>query len=254
MRVAKVIIEAPVTSFRYPHFLIARQITFDMPPPSTIYGHVASAVGELIPPESFRFGYIFRFQSRASDFEHQHIISPGGPRQNFAANGQELPVSVEATIQPHHRDFLFRPQLTLYLDPPELVTAFQNPVFCVVLGRSQDLAQIVSAEEIELESKPGAYLENTLLPFSFRPSIVYGTTVSMPRYIGPPPERFAQFDRFISLRERIFAGPVSAPERIGAIRRLTLRDNTPPAWWVDPLTPELHGVRQGILFHSCAAD
>ena len=50
MRVLRVLIEAPVTSFRYPHFLIGRQITYDMPPPSTIYGHVMSAVGRLLPP------------------------------------------------------------------------------------------------------------------------------------------------------------------------------------------------------------
>src|SRR6516225_4207762 len=101
MRVAKIVIEAPVTSFRYPHFLIGRQVSFDMPPPSTIYGHVASAVGELIKPQSFRFGYVFEFQSRASDLEHQHVVSLGRRRQSFRLNNEQLPVSVQATVQPH---------------------------------------------------------------------------------------------------------------------------------------------------------
>ena len=54
MRVAKVRILAPTASFRYPHFLVGKQITYSMPPPSTIYGHVASAVGQLPPPEFTR--------------------------------------------------------------------------------------------------------------------------------------------------------------------------------------------------------
>lgn len=251
MRVAKIVIEAPVTSFRYPHFLIARQISFDMPPPSTIYGHVASAAGELLPPDSFRFGYAFEFQSRASDLEHQHIVSPGGARQSFTHEGRKLSVSTEATVQPHLRDFLFKPRLTLYLDPPELAQLFRSPVFCVILGRSQDLAQIVSVEEIDLEMMQGAYLEHTLLPFSFRPSISVGVTVSMPRYIEPPPERHAHFERFISLRERVFAGVVEQPEGLG-IRRLLERVGAPSSWWVDRTTPVYHGAHRGVVFHSCA--
>ena len=251
MRVAKVVIEAPVTSFRYPHFLIARQVSFDMPPPSTIYGHVASAVGDLIPPDSFRFGYAFEFQSRASDLEHQHVISPGGNRQSFSLGDEKFPVSVEAVVQPHLRDFLFKPRLTLYLDPPELAGAFRAPVFCVVLGRSQDLAQIVSVEETDLEPASGAYLEHTLLPFSFRTAVRFGVTVLMPRYIEPPPERRAHFERFISLRERLFAGIVDQSEALNN-RRLIERERARERWLVDRSTPAYHGVHRAVVFHSCA--
>jgi CRISPR-associated protein Cas5t len=251
MRVAKVVIEAPVTSFRYPHFLIARQVSFDMPPPSTIYGHVASAVGELIPPESFRFAYAFEFQSRTSDLEHQHIISPGGSRQSFSSGNVKYPVSVEAVVQPHLRDFLFKPRLTLYLDPPALASAFRSPVFCVVLGRSQDLAQVVTVEEMDLEPATGAYLEHTLLPFSFRSIARFGITVLMPRYIGPPPERHTHFDRFISLRDRLFAGMVQQGEGLNN-RRLIERDGSNTEWLVDPSTPQYHGVYRASIFHSCA--
>jgi|ERR1039457_887139 CRISPR-associated protein Cas5t len=251
MRVAKIVIEAPVTSFRYPHFLIARQVSFDMPPPSTIYGHVASAVGDLIPPESFRFGYAFEFQSRASDLEHQHVISPGGSRQTFTVAGEKLPVSVEAVVQPHLRDFLFKPRLTLYLDPPELAAAFRAPVFCVVLGRSQDLAQVVSVEEMDLDSASGAYLEHTLLPFSFRTAVRFGVTVLMPRYIEPPPERRAHFERFITLRERLFAGVVDQGEGLNN-RRLIEREGERTQWLVDRSTPSYHGAQRAVIFHSCA--
>jgi CRISPR-associated protein Cas5t len=251
MRVAKLVIEAPVTSFRYPHFLIARQVSFDMPPPSTIYGHISSAVGELIPPESFRFAYSFEFQGRASDLEHQHIISPGRSRQSFNEGGNKYPVSVEAVVQPHLRDILFKPRLTLYLDPPDLASAFRSPVFCVVLGRSQDLAQIVSVEELDLQRSTGAYLEHTLLPFSFRPAARFGVTVLMPRYIEPPPERRAHFDRFISLRERLFAGVVEEGQGLNSRRLIESGETTGP-WWVDPSTPRYHGVHRAVIFHSCA--
>jgi CRISPR-associated protein Cas5t len=98
-------------------------------------------------------------------------------------------------VQPHWRDFLFKPQLTLYLNNPSLGAAFRSPMFCVILGRSQDLAEIVSVDEIELEEQAGAYFVNTLLPFSYRPSVGFGVTVLMPRFIEPPPGRRAHSTR-----------------------------------------------------------
>lgn len=240
--VVKVVIQAPTTSFRYPHFLIGRQPTFDMPPPSTIYGHVASALGELPRPDSFRFGYDFRFASKAKDLEHQHIITAASRRSG---------ASVEATVQPHWRDFLFKPQLTLYLDNPGLGAAFRSPVFCVILGRSQDLAEIVSVEDIELEEHAGAYFVNTLLPFSYRASVGFGVTVLMPRFIEPPPERRAHFERFIALRDVVYGGEVEAKD--GA-RRLILRAGQQSKWWVDPKTPKDRGVHRAVVFHSCAIE
>jgi CRISPR-associated protein Cas5t len=248
-RVARIRIEAPVTSFRYPHFLIGRQPTFEMPPPSTIYGHVASALGELPEPGSFEFGYHFEFVSKGADLEHQHIITAGG--QAFEAEGKKWRASVQATVQPHLREFLFRPRLTLYLDPPELEAAFRAPRFCVILGRSQDLAAIVGVEEVELEEAEGAYLEHTLLPFSYRELVGFGVTVMMPRYIAPPPARQPYFERFIVLRERVYGGKVEGGEGLGA-RRLLAREGGRGRWWVDPSTAKAYGVQRGVVFHSCA--
>jgi CRISPR-associated protein Cas5t len=247
--VVKVVIEAPVTSFRYPHFLIGRQITYDMPPPSTIYGHVASALGELLPPQSFRFGYHFQFRSRASDLEHQHIISAGGLGGHHG--GQKYPVSVQATIQPHERDFLFQPKLTLYLTDLSLLNAFRNPIFCVVLGRSQDLAQIVSVEEQELQQSPGAYFEGTLVPFILRPYTARGATVLMPRWIEPPPQRRAHFERFITLNERVYAGNIERRETVNT-GLLVSKNKELETCWTDPSTPLDHGVHRGVFLHSCA--
>jgi len=250
LAVVRVTVEAPVTSFRYPHFLVGRQVSYDMPPPSTIYGHVGSALGELPDPASFQFGYDFRFDGRSSDLEHQHIIGAGG--QAFTVEGIKYPTSVHATIQPHLRDFLFRPKLVLYLNRPDWAGAFHAPVFCVILGRSQDLASVIKVEEIELEERRGAYLEHTLLPFSYRPSVALGTTVLMPRMIGPPPERRAHFDRYIALHQgRLFAGAFVNPEGVARAKRM-LGDFRERVWWVDPDSPEDRGVQRAVVFHSCA--
>jgi CRISPR-associated protein Cas5t len=245
--VVRLTVEAPVTSFRYPHFLVGRQVSYDMPPPSTIYGHVASALGELPAPESFQFGVDFRFVSRYSDLEHQHIITPGG--QPFISSGDKYRTSVQAIVQPHLRDFLFKPRMVLYLTRPEWAGAFRSPAFCVVFGRSQDLAAVTSVAEIDLEQRSSAYFEHTLFPFSYRPFLPVGITTLMPRWIEPPPERRAHFDRFIALHhERVFAG-----DRIESGVGPRLMGNPDVgSWWVDPESPTYHGVQRGVVLHSFA--
>src|SRR6266849_4135298 len=107
MLVAKVCVHAPITSFRYPHFLVGRQVTFDMPPPSTIYGHLASALGGWPDPGPLRFAYSFTFVSKGSDLEHQHIIWPGRPDKLSKEESATLkewqkrhPIAVGGAIQP----------------------------------------------------------------------------------------------------------------------------------------------------------
>lgn len=244
-RVARIKIEAPVTSFRYPHFLIGRQVSFRMPPPSTIYGHAASALGNY-PELPFEFGYDFRYKALAQDLEHQQIITAGG--KPFSWQGKRYPKNVEATVQPHLRDLLFQASLTLYLADIQLAASFRNPAFCVVLGRSQDLACITAVEEVTLVESDGAYFEHTLLPFEWRTQVGYGTSVTMPRYIEPPPERRAHFERYISLEELIWAGRYDG-ERLPPPRTL-LRLDPGQRYWADPDTPELRGVHRGVQFHT----
>lgn len=243
MKVAKIKIQVPVTSFRYPHFLIGRQPSFVMPPPSTIYGHVASALGEWFNPEMVRFAYRFQSTARGSDLEHQHIITKGG--QSFRWKGKKYPVSVQGRVQPHMREILFGCTLTLYLEPSSLVEALQKPVFSVVLGRSQDLASIVSVEEVDLEEAEGAYLEDTILPFSMRSILGRGITLMMPRYIEPPPERQPHFDRFILLQDIVYAGNVEYSPRL-----LQYEGRDQQTWLIDPLSPLKQGVHRGLVFHS----
>lgn len=247
MKVAKVIVEAPVCSFRHPHFLVGQQPTYEMPPPSTVYGHVCSAAGKLLNPTSFRFAYTFEFAGRAWDLEYQHVVKPAGGKLKI--NDEVYPKTTEGDVQPHSREFLFGAKLTLYLEPADLVDYFRRPQYVVILGRSQDLACIVEAREIELKEAPGAYFENTLLPFSLRPMLPLGITTLMPRYIEPPPSRRATLERFIVLREMVFAGELQTVQGVGPNRLLQWRDEK-KQFLVDPETPQRRGVHRGVYFHS----
>lgn len=242
--VLRVVVEAPVTSFRHPHFLIARQPTFDMPPPSTIFGHVASALGEIPARDSFRFAYHFESEARASDLEHQHVVYAQGGK--FEYQGEKYPKNIEGNVQPQYRDFHFRARLTLYLDRLDWADAFRKPAFCVVLGRSQDLADVISVETVALVEQAGAYLQNTLLPFSMRPYTAQGTTAMMPRFISAPPQRNADFARYVVMRDQLFCGTVNG----SVIPSLKYLDESRSSWLVDPDTREFRGVHRGLIFHG----
>ncbi len=266
-QVAKVTIEAPVVSFRYPHFLIGRQPSFDVPPPSTIFGHVASALGEW-PRSPIRFAYAFHARGRARDLEHQQVISrtsgklPGDvvdplwrlpepkPGKKKLTKKEQTPrlleKTTEAVVQPHLRDFLFDVRLELYLDPPDLAVAFRSPVFTVVLGRSQDLACIRRVETIDLQPAGKGYLERTILPAGeFRRRLPWGVTTLMPRYIGPAPERRAAFAPYIVLREPVYVGYGQEVSR-----KLFQVQGEQETWWMDPTTPEDRGGHRLLWFHE----
>lgn len=267
LSVVKVTIEAPVVSFRYPHFLIGRQPTFDMPPPSTIIGHIASALGEW-PDFPLQFAYSFTYRSRCSDLEHQHIIERKGGdfpgkiqdphwREPVPEPGKKLTKdqkkpkllqrTTEATVQPHLRDFLFDVRLELFLAPADLESAFRSPVFTVVLGRSQDLACVRSIRRMELERATSGYVEHTILPVDFRRRLPWGITSLMPQHIDPTPERLARFAPYIVLRERVYLGM----KEIQTQKTINTIDGTDEeAWFVDPDAPEDRGARKLLWFHS----
>jgi CRISPR-associated protein Cas5t len=241
MRVLRVELEAPVCSFRYPHFLVGRQLTFDMPPPSTIFGHIASALGEWPDPRAVRFAYHFTSAGTGEDLEHQHIVTPTSARP---LPGGE-PSAVNASVQPTRRQFLLGARLTLYLDRLDYRPAFEVPAFPVALGRSQDLASYTRVDEVELERSDRGYFEHTILPFEFRTRTGRGVTILMPRYIAPPPARDAAFERFVVLREPVYQAPPEVAEPSGN-RRLLSGPGDPLEVWVDPESPERAGMRRVV--------
>lgn len=245
MQVLKVELEGLTTSFRYPHFLVGRQPSFPMPPPATIYGHIASALGAYPNPESFRFAYTFTHGGSVDDYEHTWLI-----KVDRSARGWQHPANISANMNPTLRQIFYAPKLTLYLETPDLETwqqAFLEPRYPVALGRSQDLASYQKVERISLEQTDTGYYDHTLLPWSYRPRVRVGQGILMPRIVNPENRRDVTWARFVALEHRVFhpkIGEKSLPSEV-----MTISANSEPVW-IDPSSP-VHRERQRILvWHS----
>ncbi len=232
-----------VTSFRYPFFTQGFQPTCEMPPPSTIYGLLCSAVGDYLSAaqiDGLRFGYHFTHSGKFIDHkEHLHFDDPVQPF-------------------PFDRQLLFRPRLTLYLvDAPErlveMAGAFQQPYYTLVLGRSQDLVSCQRIGFVALERAERGYFENTLLPLSLAP-VLGGdlTSATMPRYIDP--RRRAQAAPFALLRGRAVYPPAAEEFGDDEDDPPLMYENAPPVeLWRDPDSPEhpqQPGLKRLIYLHS----
>lgn len=191
----KIEISGAVTSFRYPHFTQGYQPTYDMPPPSTIYGHICNAVGRYLTDDErakLHFGYVFKHSGKFVDYmEHLHFSDPIQPF-------------------PFNREMLFQPRLTLYLTGLDLEDAFRSPHYMVVLGRSQDLMTYHSVQKVVLQQVESAYLEHTLLPMWMAARLPKNVTVAtMARYIAP--NRQPEWESYALLQDIAPAWPPEAP-------------------------------------------
>lgn len=243
MRVLKITAEGIVTSFRYPFFMQEVQPTFEMPPPATIYGHIASALGKWFDPTGVRFALHFTYKAKFEDLEHTHILST--KKENWPSRKQlramhwNHKVNIGGTISPFRRQLLFAPKLVLYINRPEWLDAFRHPRYAVVLGRSQDLFTYTEVQVIELEQADHAYFEHTLLPFEFARRTAKGITVQMPRFLDYHRNRFPTFDRYVILHRRVHSRDF-----------LRFQGEPPFTFWIDPTSPEIDGDHLGLVFHS----
>src|SRR5690606_18649327 len=239
--VIKIEVAGTVTSFRYPHFTQGFQPSFEMPPPSTIYGHICSAVGDYVSPESLRFGYHFVYAGKFVDYkEHLHFSDPIQPF-------------------PFDRELLFEPRLTLYVTRLDLYEAFRHPRYAVALGRSQDLMTYRSVKIVELQEAQEGYFEATLLPLHMAASLDKGTiAVTMARYIDP--RRRPQWNTYALLRDAAL-WPPPAPERHPWDSEEEdagmLFEGHDVQLWIDPETPDhrqKRGVKRAVWLHSFVED
>ena len=246
LRVLRVTVHAPVTSFRYPFFVVGSQPSFAMPPPSTVHGHCASALGRWPEPRDFYFGIHFVFRSKVRDLEHQHITQALGAKAKTFVPTASGPVraTTEIVVQPVLREMLFDATMTLYLDPA-VGEAFRRPVFPVALGRSQDLAEVVSVEPVTLTRPRRARIEHTLLPRAVRPCVRFGQTVLLSRYVSEPPERHAEFAQYIVVHEPVFYGGDSDDSNtFDRVEGIALED-----LWCDGTIVDDDGSARGVWLH-----
>ena len=222
MWVTRIELSGPATSFRYPHFLVGRQPTFDLPPPATLYGHVASALGDLPDPARLRIGYHFACRGRGDDLEHTWILTPHS-----------------VSLQPTLRELLFDIWMVLYIayDGEDLTPYFRAPRYPVLLGRSQDLVSYRRVERVALQTSAQAYYQDTLLPHSLRERVRAGVAMVLPRYIDAATRR-VRMDGYILLTGRA----------------RWVDDGTgggqPLVHWVDPKLPTHAGLPRGVWLHT----
>ncbi|MCC7206797.1 MAG: type I-B CRISPR-associated protein Cas5 [Anaerolineae bacterium] len=219
LRVLRVVIAGPVTSFRYPHFVQGVQPTYEMPPPSTIYGLICAVTGTFEPPEAFAFGVHFTFEAKFRDLEHIHLDIP------------------YQQANPFQRELLYNPRLTLYLAPEQYAEAFKRPHYPLALGRSQDLMSCLTLDIVTLERAERAYFEHTLLPADYAPRFQRTVAVTMARFIDR--RRRPSWGQYAMLKDRVAYPSDEDPFRM----------SYEPVW-VDPDTPEHHGAARGVIFHT----
>jgi CRISPR-associated protein Cas5t len=205
MKALRIEMEGTVTSFRYPHLHVGRQLSYPMPPPATIYGHICSAAGEWTSPEALRFAYCFSYSGTADDLELLHMAAVGSGRLDKKW-GYVKNLEVQTNVLP--RQILLHPKLTLYLDAGEKTEKwaelFRSPRYPVLLGRSQDLAAYRTVEVVELEPSEYGYWENTLLPWTMRNRLPDGTTFLMPKFIDPQARHAVVWERYVVLDRRLW--------------------------------------------------
>ncbi len=236
MRVLKVVAEGSITSFRYPHFMQQIHPTFEMPPPATIYGHIASALGEWFDPAGVKFAYRFIHAGQVTDIEHIMVLAASTGK----IKGTNLPKVLEGNVNPFERALLFQPRLALYVNRPEWEPAFRSPRYAVVLGRSQDLFTYTAVSVVELQQADYAYFEHTLMPYSATQQTSRGYAVTMPRHLDYANRRQPTFARYFVVRER-----VNSREDF-----LWFGEKPKERYWIDPTSPQIEGAHLGLAFLS----
>lgn len=250
LKVIRVELEGLTCSFRYPHFHVGRQLTYRMPPPATIYGHICSAVGEWVDPSSLRFGYFFSSSGRNSDYEHIYQFTPGSSKRDKKWGQVE---NIKGELVPVWRDFMLNPKLLLYIDTPthleQIYEGFCSPRYPVILGRSQDMAGYRNVELTSLETASSGYFENTLLPWTFRMRTSVGNPILMPRFIDPEDRQRVLWAPYIVLENRLFLSDKPIAEET-VPPNIILRSESDRDVWIDPDTPEVSNCKRIIVWHT----
>ncbi|RME80658.1 MAG: CRISPR-associated protein Cas5 [Caldilineae bacterium] len=235
MHVLKITAQGLTTSFRYPHFMMSVQPTYEMPPPATLYGHIASALGRWFDPAEAQFALHFTYERKIEDVETTILLKRATGKM---PNNKALPKVLEGNANPFRREILTFPRLTLYVNRPDWLDAFRRPRYAVALGRSQDLFTYTQIQTVELEARQKAYLEHTLLPYDFARHTAAGRVVLMPRWLGHE-RRQPRFQRYVVLNRRVHTNQF-----------YRFQGEAQAEFWTDPTAPKFEGDPLGLVFLS----
>ena len=152
MKVLRIYIKGWTASYRFPPFAMI-QPTLGVPPLSTIYGIISAAAGRLVGLQETAVGFVAPFKAKATDLEKIYQLGETG--------------KVEKT-NVVKRDFVYEPELYIYLTNPDFESDFLNSRWPILLGRSYDLAFIKEVSpNFELQLTEEATFQYTILPFPF---------------------------------------------------------------------------------------
>lgn len=129
-----------------------------VPPPSAIQGLVSAAFGHSA--NGLLAGW--RLRSAGHGFDYEKIVparSQPGP-EDF----ESYRAGYRLTRTPVTRGYLIEPVLSLYLTAEETGAAFRAPHHTLRLGRSQDLAWVMSVRQTEVRRVSSADVEGVVLP------------------------------------------------------------------------------------------
>lgn len=140
MKAYRVHITSWTASFRYPNLISGYQPSLFVPPLSTIYGLISAAAGVYICARDVPVGYLFDFETQTIDLETIYQFSSKGNRLLTKPN----------VIR---RQILFDNSLWLYFSDVKIADFFCNPRFQLLLGRSNDLASVISVDGIDFEPR-----------------------------------------------------------------------------------------------------
>lgn len=151
MKVYRIHLSSWTASFRYPNMISAYQPTLTAPPLSTINGLISAAIGDYFVVTTEKIGYVLTYQSKTVDLETIYQM------------GQSLSQIKSNVIR---REFLSEVELFLYTDSQKIADSFTSPKFQLLLGRSGDLAQVNSIDELQIEEKEVlSNIKGTIIPF-----------------------------------------------------------------------------------------
>ena len=187
MKVLRIHITGWVASFRNPLFISGFQPTLSVPPLSTLYGLLSAARGDWVTPDDASIGFIFQSEGKAVDLETVYEFDQ---------------TRLKAKPNVCKREFLISPELYLYTPAMWLRPHLESPHYPLLLGRSTELATVVSIIEIELAEVSETTYCNTLFPFPNEQ--IYGQIQALPTHFTPERPRRPQGIRpFYMLTEKI---------------------------------------------------
>ena len=157
MKAYRINLTSWTASFRYPNLISGYQPSLVVPPLSTIYGLISSALGRYACAYDLAVGYIFRFSHQTIELETIYQFT-----------GKASPLVTKSNVI--SRQVLFDNTLWLYVTDPQVARAFREPYFQLLLGRSGDLASVDSIFEVELEARDRmAAIKGTVVPMGAVP-------------------------------------------------------------------------------------